>query len=265
MTVPTLSPPIWGLVFVLSTSLLLWLISLRLKDASIADIFWGPGIAGVVDITAWLGGGGGTRASVVLVLVNLWAFRLAAHIWSRHKGEDRRYAAMRQHFGHNWWFLSLVQVFLLQAILIWFIPAPLVAALLYSHMPIGWLDYLGIGLATAGLILETLADSQLAAFRIDPKSRGLVMDRGLWAWSRHPNYFGECVMWWGCFLIGFGASHQKWLLLSPILVTVLLLYVSGVSLMEETISSRRPGYADYRRRVSGFIPWPPKKQAGRSP
>jgi len=259
MTIPHLPPPIWGLIFVLSTSLLLWLLSLRLKDASIADIFWGPGMAGVADITAWLGGAGGTRASAVLVLVNLWAVRLAAHIWARHKGEDRRYAAMRQHFGRNWWWLSLIQVFLLQAILIWFIPAPLVAALLYSHMPMGWVDYLGIGLATAGLIFETLADSQLAAFRTDPASRNQIMDRGLWASSRHPNYFGECVMWWGCFVIGYAASHQTWLLLSPVLVTFLLLKVSGVSLMEETIASRRPGYADYRRRVSAFVPWPPKK------
>ena len=258
MTIPALPPPIWGLIFVLSTSLLLWLLSLRLRDASIADIFWGPGMAGVVDITAWLGGAAGTRASAVLVLVNLWALRLAAHIWARHKGEDRRYGVLRQHFGRNWWWLSLIQVFLLQAILIWFIPAPLVAALLYSHMPMGWVDYLGIGLAAAGLIFETLADSQLAAFRTDPASRNQIMDRGLWAWSRHPNYFGECVMWWGCFVIGYAASRQIWLLLSPVLVTGLLLKVSGVSLMEETIASRRPGYADYRRRVSTFIPRPPK-------
>ena|SRR5438067_8262885 len=259
MTVPTLSPPLWGLVFTVSGCVLLWLLSLRLKDASIVDIFWGPGIAGVVDIAAWLGGSSGTRSSAVLLLVNLWAFRLALHIWTRHKGEDRRYAEMRRHFGRNWWWLSLIQVFFLQAILIWFIPAPLVAALLYSHMPMGWMDYLGIGLGAAGLIFETLADTQLAAFRVDPTNRRLVMDRGLWAWSRHPNYFGECLMWWGFFLIGYGASHQKWLLLSPILVTVLLLKVSGVSLMEENIASRRPAYADYRRRVSGFIPWPPKR------
>jgi len=160
--------------------------------------------------------------------------------------------------SHMWW-LSLIQVFLLQAILIWFVPAPLVAALLYSHMPMGWADYLGIGLAAAGLIFETLADSQLAAFRTDPASRNQIMDRGLWGWSRHPNYFGECVMWWGCFVIGYAASHQIWLLLSPILVTWLLLKVSGVSLMEETIASRRPGYADYLRRVSSFIPWRPKR------
>jgi steroid 5-alpha reductase family enzyme len=248
------------LVFVLSASLLLWLLSLRLRNAGIADIFWGPGIAGVVDIAAWTGGGSGTRASAVLLLVNLWAFRLAAHLWGRQaKKEDRRYAEMRQHFGRNWWWLSLIQVFLLQAILIWFIPAPLVAALLYSHMPMGWMDYLGIGLAAAGLVFEALADSQLAAFRADPDNRRMVLDRGLWAWSRHPNYFGEVLMWWGFFLIGYGASHQVWLLLAPLLVTALLLKVTGIAPMEAGIGARRPGYADYRRRVSAFVPLKPRK------
>lgn len=259
MMVPDFSPPIWGLVFVLSAAALLWLLSLRLRDASIADIFWGPGIAGVADIAAWAGQSGGTRASAVLLLVNLWGVRLAAHMLSRRSGEDRRYAAMRQHYGRNWWWLSLIQVFLLQAILIWFIPAPLVAALLYSHRPLAWLDYLGIGLAAGGLIFETLADSQLAAFRANPDNKRGVMDKGLWRWSRHPNYFGEALLWWGFFLVGFSVSHQYWLLLSPLLVTVLLLYVSGITLMEENITDRRPGYAEYRRRVSAFIPWPRKK------
>ncbi len=258
MIVPAFPPPIWGLIFVLSAALPLWFLSLQLRDASIADIFWGPGIAGVVDIAAWTGGASGARTSALLLLVNLWAFRLAAHIWSRHKGEDRRYAEMRRHYGAQWWWLSLIQVFLLQAILIWFVPAPAIAGLLFSHRPMGWMDYLGIALAAGGLILEALADSQMAAFQASPNSRGKVMDRGLWGWSRHPNYFGECVLWWGIFLIGYGASHQVWLVLSPILVTVLLLKVSGISLMEEKIDDRRPGYAEYRRRVSAFVPRPPR-------
>jgi steroid 5-alpha reductase family enzyme len=152
-----------------------------------------------------------------------------------------------------------VQVFLLQAILIWFIPATLVAAVLYSRVPMGWLDYLGIAVAACALIFEALADSQLAAFRADPANQGRVMDGGLWGWSRHPNYFGEAAMWWGYFAIGFAASHMWWLLLSPLLITFLLLQVSGVSLMEETMDARRPGYAEYKRRVSAFVPWPKKR------
>ena len=263
MIFPTLSPPVWALIFAVSAAFLLWLLSLRLKDTSIVDIFWGPGIALVVDLIVWLGHGAGERTSAVIFLVNLWGLRLAAHIWSRHSnkvlgGEDRRYAAMRNRFGRNWWWISLPQVFLLQAILIWFIPAPLVAAVLFGQRPVTWLDYLGIGAAAFGLLFEAVADFQLAAFRTDPANKGKVMDRGLWAWSRHPNYFGDTVMWWGYFAIGFSASHMWWLVLSPLLVTFLLLQVSGVTLLEDGIESRRPGYAGYKRRVSAFLPWRPK-------
>jgi steroid 5-alpha reductase family enzyme len=256
---PHLAPTSWGLVFAVSAAVLLWLVSLRTRDVSIVDIFWGMGVAGVVDIAALLGQAGGSRTSAVLFLVNLWGLRLAAHIWARHKGEDHRYAVMRTKFGRKWWWMSLFQVFLLQAILIWFVPAPLVAAVLYSHMPMGWLDYAGIAVAAVAFLFESLADFQLAAFRADPASKGKVMDRGLWGWSRHPNYFGEALMWWGYFAVGFGASHQWWLILSPVLITFLLLQVSGVTLMEEKMDERRPGYAEYRRRVSALVPWPPKK------
>ena len=249
----------WALIFAVSAGLILWLLSLRLRDSSIVDIFWGPGIAMVVDLVAWLGHSGGERTSAVLFLVNLWGVRLAAYLWSRHRGEDRRYAALRNRFGRNWWWLSLPQLFLLQAILIWFVPAPLVAAVLYGQRPLVWLDYLGIGLAAFGLLFEAVADFQLSAFRADPANRTRVMDRGLWRWSRHPNYFGDAAMWWGYFAIGFSASHMWWLILSPLLVTFLLLQVSGVTLLEDGIEDRRPAYAQYRRRVSAFLPWWPRQ------
>jgi steroid 5-alpha reductase family enzyme len=257
---PSFSPPIWGLAFALGSAVLLWLLSLRLRDVSIMDIFWGLGIAGVVDIAALIGHAGGPRTSAVLFLVNLWGVRLAFHVWARHKGEDHRYAGLRMQFAKNWWWLSLIQVFLLQAVLIWFLPAPLVAALLLSATPMGWLDYAGLGLAAAGFLFEALADFQLAAFRTDPANKTKIMDRGLWGWSRHPNYFGEAVMWWGYFAIGFAASHMWWLVLSPLLITFLLLQVSGVTLMEQTMEQRHPGYDQYRRRVSAFVPLPPKSK-----
>jgi steroid 5-alpha reductase family enzyme len=256
---PHLAPTTWGLVWALSAQVILWLISLRTRDVSIVDMFWGPGIAGVVDIAALVGQAGGNRTAAVLFLVNLWGLRLAAHIWARHTVEDYRYAEMRQKHGPRWWWVSLFNIFLLQGVLMWFVPAPLVAAVLYSNMPIGWLDYAGIAVAGVALVIESLADFQLTAFRADPGNKGKVMDRGLWGWSRHPNYFGETMMWWGYFAIGFGASHQWWLILSPVLMTFLLLQVSGVTLLEEKIDERRPGYADYKRRVSAFIPWPSKR------
>ena len=253
-----MTAPLWGLVFVAGSAALLWLLSLRIRDVSIIDIFWGPGIAGVVDIAAILVQASGPRVSAVLFLVNLWAVRLAAHIFARHDGEDHRYAAMRHQYGAQWWWWSLVQVFLLQAILIWFIAAPLVAAVLSGRGTIGPMDYLGVGIAALALITEALADFQLARFRADPANKGKVMDRGLWGWSRHPNYFGEAMLWWGFFLVGFSASHAWWLALSPLVVTLLLLKVSGVSLMEDKIEDRRPAYAAYKRRVSAFVPWPPR-------
>ena len=248
MTVPAFSPPIWGLIFAVSAAVILWLISLRLRDVSIVDIFWGPGVAGVVDIAAGLGHAGGPRTSAVLLLVNLWAIRLAGHIWARHKGEDHRYAAMRTKFGRNWWWIEPGAGVLVASDSHLVRPRPLVAAVLYSRVPMGWLDYLGSALRPSALVFEALADFQLAAFRADPANKGKVMDRGLWGWSRHPNYFGEAAMWWGYFAIGFAASHMWWLILSPLLVTFLLLQVSGISLMEEKIDERRPGYADYKRR-----------------
>lgn len=247
------------LVFLLASGLLLWLLSLRLKDVSIIDIFWGPAIAVVVDIAAWQVPEVSERGFLALFLVNLWALRLAFHIWERHRGEDHRYGAMRKKFGAKWWWWSLFQIFLLQIILIWLIASPLAAAMAGSSA-LGVLDYAGFGLAVLGLGLETASDAQLARFRRDPANAGKVMDRGLWAWSRHPNYFGETMLWWGFFLIGIGGGAAWWTIVSPLIMTVLLLKVSGISMMEDGMDDRRPAYADYKRRVSAFIPWPPSAQ-----
>jgi steroid 5-alpha reductase family enzyme len=236
-----------------------WLLSLRLKDASIIDIFWAPGFALLAWASALTAGAPmGARGWLVLDLVTIWGLRLGLHILLRHKGEDHRYAKMRAKFGARWWWWSLFQVFWLQALLLWIISLPLQAAV-GSATPLGAVDCLGAVMAVAGLVIEGLADRQLTRFRDDASNTGKVMDRGLWAWSRHPNYFGDALMWWGYFLIGFGASHAWWLVLSPIAMTVLLLRVSGVSLLEETIVERRPAYAGYIRRTSAFIPLPPRR------
>jgi steroid 5-alpha reductase family enzyme len=253
-----MTAPLTTLAFALGCGVLLWLVSLRLKDVSIIDIFWGPGIAAMVDITAWIAPLGGIRAFLVLLLVNAWALRLSLHIGLRHHGEDRRYAAMRQKFGPQWWWRSFFQIFLLQVILIWLLPAPPLAAI-RPGAPLGLLDGLGAGLALAGMLFEAVADAQLARFQKDRSNKGKVLDTGLWSLSRHPNYFGEATLWWSFFLIGFAAGGNWWLVLSPLAITVLLLKVSGVSLMEEGVEERRPAYADYKRRVSAFVPWFPKR------
>ena len=235
---------------------LLWLLSLRLKDVSIIDIFWGPGIA----LMAWTAASTPIqpRGWLALALVSLWGLRLGLHIFLRHKGEDHRYGAMRAKFGARWWWWCLFQVFWLQALLLWIVSWPLQAAVA-ALGPLNIIDAAGAALAAAGLLIEGFADYQLTRFRADPANAGRVMDRGLWSWSRHPNYFGDALMWWGFFLLGFAGSHAWWLLVSPVAMTILLLRVSGVSLMEETIAERRPAYADYVRRTSAFVPLPPRR------
>lgn len=252
-----LTIPLLIMVLILALATALWLASLALKDSSIVDIAWAPGFAMIADANAMIAGTITARGWLTLILVNAWAIRLALHIAARHRGEDHRYAAMRGRHGSRWWWRSLFQVFWLQAMLCWLISWPLQLAVTRTA-PLNILDAAGFTFAAAGLLYEAVADWQLAHFRADPASRDKVMDRGLWRWSRHPNYFGDALMWWGYFLVGLAASGAWWSIFAPLAMTVLLLRVSGVSLLEETISDRRPAYAGYIRRTSAFVPLPPR-------
>jgi steroid 5-alpha reductase family enzyme len=239
----------------------LWLASLRLRDASIADPFWGAGLAGVA-WTALAVAGLSTRGLLLAALTSGWAARLGAHLWRRRRGhgEDRRYLAMRAAAGPSFWKTSLVTVFLLQAALLWVVSLPLQAgAALGGGVPLGLLDALGVALFLAGFAFEAVADAQLARFLAEPGSRGKVMARGLWSLTRHPNYFGDFLLWWGLGAIGL-ATGAWWVLAGPALMAGLLLRVSGVTLLERTIGERRPGYAEYAARTSAFFPWPPRRE-----
>jgi steroid 5-alpha reductase family enzyme len=247
-----LTPPLWGLTFAVGAGLLLWLVSLRSANSDIADILWGFCAAGVVDIAAWLAPATGTRAATTLLLVNIWAIRLCAYLLARHQ-DNAPHRARTDSVPVSGW-RSLVQIFLLHVILIWFVASPPVAVILAGASPMGPLDYIGTALAACAILIEALADLQLSRFRADPANANRVLDRGLWRLSRHPNHFGEALLWWGLFLLGFSASGAWWLILSPILVTVLLL--QNLKPMEEKIAQRRPAYGDYTRRVSAFVPLP---------
>jgi steroid 5-alpha reductase family enzyme len=214
----------------------------------------GPAIALAADLAAFLGPPGNIGLLLALGLVNLWALRLGGHIFRRHAklGEDYRYARMRAKFGAQWWWWSLFQVFLLQGILIWLVALPFITRPAPARFGIP--EMAGLLLAAAGLLLEGVADAQLTRFRADPANKHRVLDWGVWAWSRHPNYFGDTLMWWGYFLTVLGSGGSWWLIESPLIMTVLLLKVSGVSLLEDTIVERRPDYMDYIRRTSTFIP-----------
>lgn len=237
-----------------------WLLSLRLRDASIADILWGP-LFIVIAAAGWSRGGGEPgRKALVLALTVLWGARLAWHIGRRNRGrpEDRRYAAMRERHGAVWPLKSLCYVFLLQAAIAWVVALPVQAALNLPAAPaLGPLDAAGAALFALGLAFESVADAQLSGFSSRPENRGRVLDRGLWRYSRHPNYFGEALLWWGLGLVGLAAG-APWSLAGPALMTFLLMRVSGVTLLEETIAERRPEYARYKAATSAFFPWPPK-------
>jgi steroid 5-alpha reductase family enzyme len=251
----------------LGAMLLLWALSLALRDASIVDIWWGPGIALVVGVAFALAGGGHPRRVLLLALVVLWALRLGGYLLWRNagRGEDPRYQAMRRHHGARFAWLSLVTVFGLQGVLQWLVALPLqLAQLAPGPERLGALDAAGVALYALGLGFEAVGDWQLARFRDDPTSRGRVLDSGLWRYTRHPNYFGDCTAHWGMFVVAL-ATPWGWLgVLGPLAMTVLLLRVSGVTLLERSIGKRRPEYADYQRRTSAFIPWPPRAAAPRS-
>jgi steroid 5-alpha reductase family enzyme len=165
---------------------------------------------------------------------------------------------MRRHHGDRFWWVSLFTVFVLQAVIAWGVSFPIQAAMVgRSTAPFGWLDGLGLAAWSVGLFFEAVGDLQMRSFQADPRNRGQVLDRGLWRYTRHPNYFGDCCVWWGLYLVAT-AGGAVWTVFSPLLMTWLLLKVSGVTLLEQTITERRPAYSEYQQQTSAFFPWPPR-------
>lgn len=248
------------LIAVLACQVALWGVSVRLRDASIADPAWGAGFV-LVAWGAWLlNQPASPRATLLAVLTTLWGARLSLYLFMRNAGhgEDRRYATMRKRHGAQFARVSLWTVFLLQAVLLWFVSWPIQAtAANASRMPFGWIDATGTLVWAMGIVFETTADWQLARFKARQENAGRVLDRGLWRYTRHPNYFGDFCIWWGIYLIA-AAGGAWWTIGSPLLMSYLLLRVSGVTLLEKTISERRPDYARYQRGTSAFLPWPPR-------
>jgi len=237
----------------------LWITSLAVHNSSIVDPLWGPAFSIVTTACAFENGGLTSRQILITALVALWGARLGGYLFLRNRGhgEDFRYAAMRKTHGDRFWIVSLFTVFLLQGGLVWIVSLPIQAAFA-TDRSIGPLDLVATTISLFGLVFESIADLQLSRFRKDPASKGQVFDHGLWSWSRHPNYFGEAVVWWGFAIFGL-ASGAPWSVIGPIIMTVLLLKVSGVALLESTIVERRPAYAAYIARTSAFIPRPPRR------
>jgi steroid 5-alpha reductase family enzyme len=239
--------------------LTVWIISLLLRDASIVDIVWGLGFVLIATIGLFQGAET-TRARLVWTLTAVWGLRLASHLFRRNvgKGEDYRYRAMRRRWGPRFPVISLVTVFALQGVLMWTVSLPVQAAQTSVKTGLTVVDAIGAALWIAGLAFESVGDEQLRRFKANPDNAGKVMDRGLWRYTRHPNYFGDATMWWGLGIIALGTGAW-WALAGPIVMTVLLLRVSGVPLLERRMARTRPEYADYVARTSAFVPLPPKR------
>lgn len=254
-------------LIILAMMIALWLISLLLRNASIIDIFWGAGFV----ITAWIyfyltPDGYLTRKWLIVLITTIWGLRLSIHIFLRNwgHGEDFRYQKWRQDAGSKWWWQSFFKVFALQGLLMWIISAPLLATQI-SPTPakLIWLDFIAIIAWGIGFFFEAVGDWQLVRFKADPINKGKLLNTGLWRYTRHPNYFGDAVQWWGFYLIAVAAGGY-WSIFSPILMTILLRNVSGVTMLEKTLKDTKPGYKEYVETTNAFIPWFPrkKKQSG---
>jgi len=250
---------LWSGATLLIVAVAFWVVSLLRNDVSIVDSLWSIMFLLVALVYSATAVNTGPREMLVLSLVTLWALRLSIYITWRNHGqrEDYRYRKIRANNDPGFRFKSLYIVFGFQAVLAWVISLPLVVAI-GGQSAIGLLDYAGILFFVVGFIFEALGDLQLTRFRSNPENSGKVLDQGLWRYTRHPNYFGNFTMWWGFFLIALSAGGW-WTIISPLLMTFLLLKVSGVALLEKDISGRRPQYQQYIRRTNAFFPGFPRK------
>ncbi len=233
-----------------------WLCSAAKHNVTIVDSLWALFFLLAALTYTLLTALPGPRTILIIVLVTVWAARLCGYLTWRNWGrpEDRRYREIRRRNEPGFTCKSLYLVFALQAVLAWIIAAPLAAGIA-GQTPLAWLDYVGIALWTFGLLFETIGDWQLARFKAQPETQDKVMDRGLWRYTRHPNYFGEACLWWGYWLIAVSAGGW-WTVFAPLLMSVLLRQVSGVALLEHDIGARRPAYRDYIARTNAFFPGP---------
>lgn len=248
-----------GLLVICILAFLTWLLSIYLKDVSIVDSAWSLMFLAAAAVYLVQSGDYSLKNILVICLVAIWAIRLSAHLTWRNWGEpeDRRYQIIREKYNPNFNLKSLYIIFLFQAILAWLVTLPLLGVLTIGtdqSLNVLGLFIAGIVLWSVGLFYETVADWQLAKFKNTPSNHGKVMNQGLWKYSRHPNYFGEFLVWWGFYLMALSAGAW-WSIISPLIMTWLLLKFSGVVMLEETITERRPDYREYAKKTNAFFPW----------
>jgi steroid 5-alpha reductase family enzyme len=240
-----------------------WFAHLVFGKVSVVDSFWGIGFAGIAWTTFFLADGDPGRKWLIAVLVSAWALRLSGHLTRRNWGkpEDPRYAEMRDRNPLNFTLRSLFTIFLLQAAILWIVSLPVQLGMRPGAEAMTWLDWTGLALWCFGFFWEVMGDEQLHRFKSDPANRGKVLAFGLWRYTRHPNYFGESMMWWALFLVACSAQSGWLSFPGPLVLTLLLLKVSGISMTERKMRERHPDYEDYVRRTSAFLPRPPRRDA----
>ncbi len=253
---------LWGFGVVMVLLTVVWIVSVKLTNASIVDPFWGLGFVLLAIYYYFNTEGDATRKIIILTLTTIWGLRLFGYLLWRNGGkpEDYRYAQFRKQYGpERYWWFSFFQVFLLQGILLWLISSPLLVAQYEgAQHTFGMLDFLGIVLWIIGFLFEAGGDYQLSKFKSDLSNKGKVLNTGFWKYTRHPNYFGDACLWWGFALFAIAAGSY-WPIFSCLLMSFLLLKVSGVALLEKALKKNKPEYEEYVRRTPSFFPWFPKK------
>ncbi|MCE5345047.1 MAG: DUF1295 domain-containing protein [Bacteroidales bacterium] len=251
-----------ALAAIMTMMTILWIISIRIKNASIVDLFWGLGFVITCAIYFLNSDGLEIRKILLLTMVTIWGLRLSVYLAWRNigKGEDPRYQKFRRDYGeHRYWWISFFQTFLLQGVLMWLISAPLLGAQYYnSGNALTIFDFIGVFVWFIGLSFEAGGDFQLARFKADPANKGKVLTKGLWHYTRHPNYFGDSAVWCGYAIICISAGSYIPVLGSALMI-VLIIKVSGVTLLEKSLKVSNPEYKDYMEKTSSFVPWFPKK------
>jgi steroid 5-alpha reductase family enzyme len=240
-----------------------WLLSLVLRNASIVDVVWGLGFVVVAWVVFARVDGNTNRQRLLVAMTTIWGLRLATYLYIRNhgKGEDFRYRAMRKHWGPRFGLISLCTVFVFQGLMMWVVSLPVQLGQVRATPALGVLAWIGVAVWVIGLFFEVVGDAQLARFKKEPSNAGVVMNRGLWRYTRHPNYFGDACVWWGIGLVAAETGLGAWGLIGPVLMTVLLRRVSGVTLLEKSLVKRRVGYVEYVARTSPFVPRPPRRLA----
>ncbi len=249
-------------VLISAVMLIVWVISIPCKDVSIIDLIWGLGFVFIGWLTFVITEPNSSPSRLLLpCLTTIWGLRLSGYLALRNLGhaEDPRYAKMRAYSGEVFWIVSLYKVFLLQGVIMWIVSLPLQAGI--TNAKPGWhvLHFAGIALWCIGLFFETIGDWQLARFKSESANKGRVLDTGLWRYTRHPNYFGDFCVWWGLYSVSIAHGSNYWTVISPLVMTLFLMKISGVGLLEKSLKQTKPEYENYIKRTSSFFPLPPGK------